>query len=241
MRQRDAGVAQVGRHLASRAEFGELGEYQPDGGLDRLVGREHDATGGVVVIAHRQVDGELAAAGLLPQPTRKPRADQVQLGLTHRPFEAEQQPVVELAGMVDAVGVGDEGIDHAAQVEQPIPVAIVAGQPRGLQPEHDADPSQADLGDQPLKAGPRGAGTAHAKVVVDHHDLLADPAKLGRPLRQRVLTPPALGVGGHLAGGRLAHVDGRPAVQMRGGDLGVDHGRPPVRVAARRRASSRAR
>jgi DNA invertase Pin-like site-specific DNA recombinase len=109
------------------------------------------------------------------------------------------------------------------------------------QPKHDADPSKADLGDQPLETGPRGAGTAHAKVVVDHRDLLADPAKLGRPLHQRVLAPPALGVGGHLTGGRLAHLDGRPALQMRGRDLGVDHGRPPGRVATRRRASSRAR
>jgi hypothetical protein len=113
----------------------------------------------------------------------------VQLGLTHRAFEAEQQPVVELAGVVDAVGVGDQGVDHAAQVQQPIPVAVVASQARGLHPEHDADPPKAYLGDQPLEARPRGPGTAHAKVVVDHHDLLAGPAKLGRPLHQRVLTP----------------------------------------------------
>jgi hypothetical protein len=35
--------------------------------------------------------------------------------------------------MVDAVGVGDQGVGRPGQIQQPIPVGVVAGQPRNLQ------------------------------------------------------------------------------------------------------------
>jgi len=61
---------------------------------------------------------------------------------------AQQQPIVEHRRVVDAVGVGDEGVGHPGQVQQPVPVGIVAGQPRALQRQHDPDLPEADLGGQ---------------------------------------------------------------------------------------------
>jgi hypothetical protein len=37
----------------------------------------------------------------------------MQLGLTHRAFEAQQKAVVEAQRVVDAIGVGDEGVEQA--------------------------------------------------------------------------------------------------------------------------------
>ena len=92
-------------------------------------------------------------------------------------FHAEQQAVVEQSRMVDAVGVGDQGVGHPGQVQQPIPVGVVAGQPRNLQRQHDSHLSEPDLGGQLGEPGPaRGTGTADAEVVIDHLT-----APLGQP------------------------------------------------------------
>src|SRR2546426_3851331 len=50
------------------------------------------------------------------------------LRLRHRPFQSEQQPVVELAGVVDAVLVEDQRLGERADLEQPVPVGVVAGE-----------------------------------------------------------------------------------------------------------------
>jgi len=73
--------------------------------------------------------GELAAA--------QPRADEVQLGLCHRAVEAEQEPVVELARVIEPVLIADERAGHRADLQQPVPVGVVAGQPGDLQAQHD--------------------------------------------------------------------------------------------------------
>ena len=48
--------------------------------------------------------------------------------------------------MIEAVGIADQGICHAAQVEQAIPVGVVAGQTGDLEAENDADPTERHLG-----------------------------------------------------------------------------------------------
>ena len=71
----------------------------------------------------------------------------MQFGLGHGAFHAQQHPVVEQSGMVDAVGVGDQRVGHPGQVQQPVPVGVVAGQSRAFQRQHDPDLPQPDLGD----------------------------------------------------------------------------------------------
>jgi hypothetical protein len=63
----------------------------------------------------------------------------VQLGLAHGALQAEHQPVVELGRMVDPVRVRDQRVGQRGQVEQLVPVGVVAGQPGHLDPEHDPD------------------------------------------------------------------------------------------------------
>ena len=94
--------------------------------------------------------GEEALGGALPQPA--------QLGFTAGALEAEQQPVVEQAGIVDAVRIEDDRVGQPAQLEELVPVAIVAGQARDFATDDRARAAQAYLRDEALKAGAAGGG-----------------------------------------------------------------------------------
>jgi hypothetical protein len=72
----------------------------------------------------RQPDAQLAAGGLGEQSALKAGADEVQLGLRDRAFEAEQQPVVDLAGVIEAVLVADQRPRQRTQLQQPVPVGV---------------------------------------------------------------------------------------------------------------------
>src|SRR5436309_2079444 len=64
------------------------------------------------------------------------RVGDVELGLTHRALEAQQQPVVEVTGIVDAVLVEDERVGERADLEEPMPVGGAPREPRDFQ-AHD--------------------------------------------------------------------------------------------------------
>ena len=151
----------------------------------------------------------------------------MQLSLGHGAFQAEQQPVVELAGIIEPVLVADQRRAQRADLQQPVPVGVVTGQPGHLQAEHDPGPAHADLGDQVLEAFPvGGAGAGVALVDIDGDDLGRGPAQRGGPLPQRVLPGGGLGVVEDLLEGGLADIQVGVAGQVTGGHLG--------RVAAHR-------
>jgi hypothetical protein len=131
----------------------------------------------------------------------------MQFGLAHGAFEAEQQPVVELAGIIEPVLVADQRRGQRADLQQPVPVGVVAGQPGHLQPEHDPGPAHADLGHQVLEPLPaRGGRAGVALVGVDGDDLGGRPAQRHGALPQRVLAGGGLGVVEDLLEGGLADI-----------------------------------
>ena len=93
-----------------------------------------------------------------------------------RTVQAEQQPIIEVGGIVDAVLVEDEGIGQRADLQQPMPVGRVARQARHLQAHHDPGPPQAHLGDQVLEALARARGGARLpEIRIDDEDLIELP------------------------------------------------------------------
>jgi hypothetical protein len=189
---------------------------------------EADLTGGLAPDQpDRQAAAQLTAGGLVADPPVQPGAQDVQLGLGHGPLHPQHQPVVEQRRVVDAVGVGEQGVGHPGQVQQPVPVGVVAGQPGALQRQHEPDLPEPDLGGQLGKPRPASrAGPAAAKVVVDHADRAAWPAQLGGPADQVVLAGGGLAVAVDLDQGGLADIHHRGPAQVRGGDLGLTHRRP---------------
>ena len=111
-----------------------------------------------------------------------------------------------------------------------MPVAAVAGEPRGLDRDHGADAALADGGEQLLEARPGDPGAGAAEIVVDHLD--GGPAQRTGAIDEGVLPTAALVIVEHLIGGRLAHIDEGAAGQVLRRDLG--HRRPPERPACRR-------
>ena len=136
------------------------------------------------------------------------QADLVQLGFAHDPRQAEQQPVVVGARVVEPLAIGEDHAEQRAQFEQLMPIAVVARQPRGIQAEHQAGIAEPDLGDQPLEAMPLGTRRARlAEILVDDVDALARPAEPDGALDQTILQLGALLVLADLLDRGLAHID----------------------------------
>ena len=239
-------AAQPQPYLTRRAELGEALEDHGDRAADRLVGmQQHLAVPLAPDQPDRQPAAQLAALGLVADPAVQARPEHVQLGLAHRALQAEQQPVVERPRVIDAVGVADHGIGHAAQIEQPIPVGVVASQPGGLQAEHQAGVAERDLGRQAREPRAlRQSRARDAQVLVDHDDLLVREPQRDRPLDERVLALGRLDVALELRLGGLADIHERGSAQVRRRELrALTHGsspaprRPSVRSAPRAASS----
>jgi hypothetical protein len=102
--------------------------------------------------------------------------------------EPEHEAVVEVPGVVHPVGISDQRVRQRAQVQQLVPVGVVAGQPADLDAEDDPDMAKADVGDELLESfagGHTRPGTA--QVGVNHLDLVGIPAQRHRPLGQLIL------------------------------------------------------
>src|SRR6266545_679876 len=150
-------VAEPQPGRADAAELGEPLQHRADRAADLLVGVEADLAGG---LAPHQPDRQRAtqfpSGGLAADPALQAGAEGVQLGLAHGALEAQHQPVVERAGVIQPVAVADQGVGQGAQVQQPIPVGVVAGQAGDLKTQHQPDVAEGDLGGQPGEPRPLG-------------------------------------------------------------------------------------
>src|SRR6266702_1454228 len=208
----------------------ELLEHRGDDAGDGLVGVQADLTAGLAPDQPgRQAAAQLAAGGLVLDPALQPGPQHVQLSFGHQAFHAQNQPVVEQTGMIEAVGVGYQRVADPGQVQQPVPGGVVAGQPGDLQCQDDPDLAERDLGDHALERVPLpGDRPGDAQVAVDDADLVRRPAQLAGPGCQVILPCGRLGVPLHLGKGGVADVyDGRSRA-VRIGDLaGFTHRSPP--------------
>jgi hypothetical protein len=101
--------------------------------LHLLIGVDHDSVGRVVGQANGQRHLELTATRFVQEPTTQSRPQHVQLCFAHRSLEPEQEPVIEVAGIVDAILIHDQRIAQRADLQESVPVAVVAGESRDLQ------------------------------------------------------------------------------------------------------------
>jgi hypothetical protein len=178
---------------------------------------------GVVDKADGQAHLQLAAPRLVENAPAQPRAQDMQFRLAHRALQTQQQPVIEVHRIVDAILIENQRIDQRTELQQAMPVGGIARQARHLQPHDDAGVPQAHLRDQALKPRTiRGTGARLPEVRIDHdHLLLAPPERDGASL-QGILALGAFAILQHLAQGRLAHVQIGIALEVAGLDFGVD-------------------
>src|SRR4029077_11056650 len=82
--------------------------------------------------------------------------------------------------MISAVGVAKEGASEAAEIEQTVPIGVVAREAGHLETEHDTNVSERDLGSETGEAAAlTDAAAGQSEVFVDHDELLCRPAKRG--------------------------------------------------------------
>ena len=119
--------------------------------------------------------------------------------------------------MVNAVAVSDQSVGDTAQIEQPIPVGIVARHTGYFQSEYDAHVAERHFGGharEPRTLGKSGAG--YAEVFVDDEHLFFGPTQLAGFLDQSILTSRGFAVVLDLCGTGLANVDESCALDMVG-------------------------
>lgn len=97
-------------------------EYQADGALYLRVGIKVDNPVGSIDEADRRAHLKLAPARLVELAATHAGLEHMQLGLTHGALEPQQQSVIEVGGIVDAVFVEDQGRGERAEFNEPVPV-----------------------------------------------------------------------------------------------------------------------
>ena len=123
--------------------------------------------------------------------------------------------------------VDQEGVDDAAHLDQLLPFAVVAGEPRHLASRDRTHLAEADICHHPLEAHPlRVAVSGSSQILIDDIDLA--PAEQPQPLLHPVLQFLTLQVVNHLIGRRLSHVEDGLALRVLRLDL-VTHRAPPRR------------
>src|SRR5260370_2624996 len=70
----------------------------------------------------------------------------MQLGLAHGALEPEQEAIIEEGWMIDALCIADQRVGEAAEVDEPVPIGVIARQARDLESEHEADVGERDCG-----------------------------------------------------------------------------------------------
>ena len=169
-------------------------------------GREYLTVGSFLDLAH--------LSGVHAQP------EQVQLRLAHHAPESEQEAVVVVRGVVDAIRVGDERSPERAQVQKGVPVGVVSGEAARLVAEYYADVPERHLADQLSETLPAvGALAREAQVGVDHAHPVRAPPQIGGPLGECLLVLAASRIPQNLFGGGLPDVDVGAPLEMGGGDL----------------------
>jgi hypothetical protein len=122
--ERNPLLAKPQQRLSHTAEGGELLEHEGDRGLDRLVGMLLYSAVARLDVAHGQPEDQRAATGLREQALVRALPNPAEFGLAHRPLEAKQQAIIELAGIVDALRVHDERVHQAAEIEELVPARL---------------------------------------------------------------------------------------------------------------------
>src|SRR5512132_2650570 len=188
-RERQAFGAQPQPDAAHRSELGEACEHGADGAAHGFIWMEAHLA--IVLTPHEAYGkpaAQFAARCLVADAAEQACAQHIQLGLAYGALQAKQQSIVEHGGVIDAVGIADERVGEAAEIEQAIPVGIVAGEAGDLETEHDPDMSKRDFRGEPREAAAfDDAGARKPEVFVDDDDLLRQPAERGCPGGQGIL------------------------------------------------------
>ena len=227
---------EVAEQAVERPPAIELVEDQANRGLDLLVGVDLEGARRASDIADRRQAVELAPPRLVPLAAIHAILEDMKLRLAHDAGQAEQEPVVVVGRVVEAIGVGQERAESRAQLQELMPVLAGPGQSAHLQAEDQADAVERELGQESLESrASLGRLAALAEIVVDDDHLIARPSQLDGTVGEGVLPRGGFAMVEDLLGRGLPDVDDRDSCQVPVLKLGravlgrgVIHGRLPA-------------
>ena len=94
---------------------------------------------------HGQAAPQFAACGFIANSTFESGAEDMKFCFRHDALQSEHQPIIKKRRMIETIAISDQSVGDAAEIEEAIPVSIVARQARDFEAEHDADMSRAQL------------------------------------------------------------------------------------------------
>ncbi|HEY2339911.1 MAG TPA: hypothetical protein VGH75_05245 [Steroidobacteraceae bacterium] len=115
--------------------------------MDLLVRIEYHGTGRIISEPDRQAHLQLATPRLVALTAEEARLENVQLRFAHGALETQQEAIVEVRRVIDAILIEDQRAGEGRELEQTVPVGIVARQPRHFQAQYDASAPKGHLAD----------------------------------------------------------------------------------------------
>ena len=110
--------------------------------LDLFVRIANDLAEGVENEASWRTETEFAFLSLLEFATLQTGVKPMQLGFTHGAFEAKQQAIIILNGIINTFFINDEGIAQSADLDQAKPVTAGTSETGNLEAENSASVTQ---------------------------------------------------------------------------------------------------
>ncbi len=188
---------------------------------DLLVRVEGQFAVGADHVAGRWLAEPFAAAGAAQPPGLHALLELMQLETSQEAFDGQDQTVVEVLRMIQAVLVCEQGVESGANLDQTAAGLVFAGQAVDLKAEHQADVAQGNFRQEPgeiIAAGGRRAGAA--LIAVEDANALGGPTPGAGVLLQVGLDLSGFAVALHLLGMRLTDIDDGPTFEMVSEDLG---------------------
>ena len=202
------------------ADLVVLVEDQADDLADLLVGVHLDPLGGELDVAGRHAVKEFAALGLVQPSSFQSIPHSNKLEFADGSLQAEQEPVVGVLRVVDAVLVREDRPEDGTHLQEIVPILVVAGDPAHLDPEDQADMLHGNLGQEALESASLvGRPATLSLVVVDDQDAIPGPSQGDRMVGEGVLPLPRFAMVEHLLGVGLAHVNDGDAIEVKVEDL----------------------
>src|SRR5581483_10348320 len=90
-----------------------------------------------------------ATTGAIQPSGLHPLLELVQFEASQKALDRHDQAIVEIMGMVQAVFVGEQGVENGTDPDQAATGLVFAGQAIDLKAEDQADVTESDLGEDP--------------------------------------------------------------------------------------------
>ena len=169
------------QRLARAAQLRDLVEDERDGLLHPPV-RILLVTVAVLHEADGRGDDQFPTARLLISGRQRALAEKIKLVLVEAPLEPEEESVVPVPGRIHRLLINQHCVDHAAHLDELLPIPAVARKARDFAGAHGADLAEADLRNHPLEARAlHAAGGGATEILVDDLNLRpAEPVRRSR-------------------------------------------------------------